>query len=65
MAEQIKIKLPDGSVQELPKGSTALDVARSISPRLADAALVAKVGPLNGSEESGCSSGHGEDGNGW
>jgi threonyl-tRNA synthetase len=65
MAEQIKIKLPDGSVQELPKGSTALDVARSISPRLADAALVAKVGPLNGSEESGCSSGHGEGGNGW
>jgi threonyl-tRNA synthetase len=65
MADEIKIKLPDGSVQELPKGSTALDVARKISPRLADAALVAKVGPLNGSEESGCSSGHGEGGNGW
>src|SRR5512142_785177 len=65
MAEQIKVKLPDGSVQEVPKGSTALDVARSISPRLADAALVAKVGPLNGSEESGCSSGQGEGGNGW
>ncbi|MGE5112383.1 MAG: threonine--tRNA ligase [Acidobacteriaceae bacterium] len=65
MAENIKIKLPDGSVQELPKGSTALEVARSISPRLADAALVAKVGPLNGSEESGCSSGQGEGGNGW
>ena len=65
MAEQIRIKLPDGSVQEVPKGSTALDVARSISPRLADAALVAKVGPFNGSEEPGCSSGHGESGNGW
>ncbi|MDT8069657.1 MAG: threonine--tRNA ligase [Terriglobia bacterium] len=65
MADNIKIKLPDGNVQELPKGSTALDVARSISPRLADAALVAKVGPLNGSEESGCASGHGEGGNGW
>jgi threonyl-tRNA synthetase len=65
MADNIKIKLPDGSLQELPKGSSALDVARKISPRLADAALVAKVGPLNGSEESGCASGHGEGGNGW
>ena len=39
----IKIKLPDGSVKEVPKGTTALEVARSISPRLADAALVAKT----------------------
>src|ERR671924_371432 len=38
----IKIKLPDGSVKEVPKGTTALDIAKSISPRLADAALVAK-----------------------
>src|SRR5437588_5542749 len=42
MADSIRVKLPDGSVKEVPKGSTALDVARSISPRLADAALVAK-----------------------
>src|SRR5574337_609621 len=41
--DQIKVKLPDGSVKEVPKGSTALDVAKSISPRLADAALVAKT----------------------
>jgi threonyl-tRNA synthetase len=40
---QIKVKLPDGSLKEVPKGSTALDVARSISPRLADAALAAKT----------------------
>jgi threonyl-tRNA synthetase len=38
----IKVKLPDGSVKEVPRGSTALEVARSISPRLADAAVVAK-----------------------
>ncbi|HET7185833.1 MAG TPA: threonine--tRNA ligase [Terriglobales bacterium] len=38
----IKVKLPDGSVKEVPRGSSALEVARSISPRLADAALVAK-----------------------
>ena len=40
----IHIKLPDGSDKEFPKGSTALDVAKSISPRLADAALAAKSG---------------------
>ena len=42
MADNIHVKLPDGSVKELPKGSTALDVAKSIGQRLADAALVAK-----------------------
>ncbi len=45
MPDNIHIKLPDGSDKEFPKGTTALDVAKSISPRLADAALVAKAGP--------------------
>jgi threonyl-tRNA synthetase len=40
MSDNIHIKLPDGSDKEMPKGATALDVAKSISPRLADAALV-------------------------
>src|SRR5256885_4702062 len=39
----LKITLPDGSSRELPRGTTAYDVAKSISPRLADAALAAKV----------------------
>ncbi len=39
----ITITLPDGSQQHLPAGVRPLDVAQSISPRLADAALVAKV----------------------
>src|SRR5881296_3903264 len=43
MADSIQIKLPDGSTKEVPKGTTPLDVAKSISPRLADAALVAKT----------------------
>jgi threonyl-tRNA synthetase len=43
MADSIHIKLPDGSVKELPKGSTALDVAKSIGQRLADAAIAAKT----------------------
>ncbi len=43
MSDNIHIKLPDGSVKEVAKGTTALDIANSISPRLADAALAAKV----------------------
>src|SRR5579872_4333847 len=43
MADSIHVKLPDGSDKEVPKGTTALDIAKSISPRLADAALVAKT----------------------
>ena len=39
----LQVTLPDGSVQQVPTGTSAFDVAQSISPRLADAALVAKV----------------------
>src|SRR6202047_1726037 len=42
MADNIHVKLPDGSVKEVPKGTTALDIAKSIGQRLADAPLVAK-----------------------
>ena len=40
---EIKITLPDGSVREYPKGSTAMDVAMSISEGLARNVLAAKV----------------------
>src|SRR6266498_1855848 len=43
MAESIHVKLPDGSTKEVPKGTSPLEVAKSISPRLAEAALVAKT----------------------
>ena len=39
----IHVTLPDGSKKEVPNGTTPLDIARSISPRLAEAALVAKI----------------------
>ncbi len=54
MSDNIHIKLPDGGDKEMPKGTTALDVAKSISPRLADAAIVAKAKPLsrNGQESA-------------
>src|SRR5438876_576825 len=48
MADSIHIKLPDGGNKEFPKGSTALDVAKSISPRLADAAIAAKISSNGG-----------------
>ncbi len=38
----IKISLPDGSIKEFPKGSTPLDVARSISEGLARNVISAK-----------------------
>src|SRR5436305_12489041 len=39
----IQVTLPDGSIQQAPEGDSPLDIARQISPRLADAAIVAKV----------------------
>jgi threonyl-tRNA synthetase len=39
----IHVTLPDGSVQTVPAGTKPIDIAQKISPRLADAALVAKV----------------------
>ena len=42
----IKIQLPDGTVREVAQGTTPMDVAMSISPRLAAAVVVARVRPL-------------------
>src|SRR5271169_6755354 len=55
MAENIHVKLPDGSVKDVPRGTSALDIAKGISPRLADAALAAQIKPLspNGSAGNG------------
>ena len=47
MAENIHVKLPDGSVKDVPRGTSALDIAKGISPRLADAALAAQIKPLS------------------
>jgi threonyl-tRNA synthetase len=43
LMDQIHVTLPDGSVKDFPKGVTPVEIAKSISPRLAEAALVAKV----------------------
>ena len=41
---QISITLPDGSIRTVPSGTTVLQVADGISPRLAKAALAGVVG---------------------
>ncbi len=42
----IAIHLPDGAVREVPAGTTPLDIANSISPRLAAVCVVARLTPL-------------------
>jgi threonyl-tRNA synthetase len=44
--QNIAIHLPDGSVKEVPQGTTPLEIANSISPRLAAASVVARLTPL-------------------
>lgn len=41
--ETIQLTFPDGRTQQFPRGITALEVAKSIGPRLAAEALVASV----------------------
>ncbi len=44
----IRVQLPDGSVREVARGTTPLEIATAISPRLAAVVVVAKVRPLAG-----------------
>src|ERR1700683_3858389 len=41
--DTIQITLPDGATREVPRGTTAGEIARQISPRLAKEALVARA----------------------
>ena len=43
MSDLIFLTLPDGSVREMPRGTTGADVAASIGPGLLKAALAARV----------------------
>ncbi len=43
----IQVQLPDGSVREVPAGTTPFDIANSISPRLAAAVVVARIASLS------------------
>ena len=46
--DTIRVQLPDGSVREVASGTTPLDIANSISPRLAAVVVVAKIKPTVG-----------------
>jgi len=43
MTKMLSITLPDGSVREVPQGTTPADIAAAIGPGLAKAALAARV----------------------
>ena len=47
-AELIKVQLPDGTVKDVARGTTPLEIAEGISPRLAAAVVVARVKPMAG-----------------
>jgi threonyl-tRNA synthetase len=42
----IAVHLPDGAIREVPSGTTPLEIANSISPRLAAASIAARLTPL-------------------
>jgi threonyl-tRNA synthetase len=44
--QTIAVHLPDGSIREVPAGTTPLEIANSISPRLAAASVVARIAPI-------------------
>jgi threonyl-tRNA synthetase len=58
-SKTISIQLPDGAVREVPAGTTPLEIANSISPRLAAASVVARITPLTGVTET-AADGHAE-----
>jgi threonyl-tRNA synthetase len=45
-AQTIAVHLPDGAIREVPFGTTPLEIANSISPRLAAACVVARLTPV-------------------
>jgi threonyl-tRNA synthetase len=53
----IAVHLPDGAVREVPSGTTPLEIASSISPRLAAACVVARLTPITGALNQDAASG--------
>jgi threonyl-tRNA synthetase len=43
MSDLVTVTLPDGSTREVPRGTTAGDIAAAIGPGLAKAALAARI----------------------
>jgi threonyl-tRNA synthetase len=58
-SQTIAVHLPDGAIREVPVGTTPLDIANSISPRLAAVSVVARLTPLAAAEASATTEGNG------
>ncbi len=52
-SDTISIQLPDGSLRTVARGTTPLDLATSISPRLAAAVVVARIQSMRGTADEG------------
>jgi len=52
--QTIAIHLPDGAIREVPAGTTPLEIANSISPRLAAASVAARLTPLSVPQPKDC-----------
>jgi threonyl-tRNA synthetase len=60
--QTIAVHLPDGAVKEVPSGTTPLEIANSISPRLAAASVVARITPVTSpGSQSAARDGHSPD----
>ena len=46
--QTIAVHLPDGAIREVPAGTTPLEIANSISPRLAAVCVAARLTPVTG-----------------
>ena len=50
--QTIAVHLPDGAIREVPAGTTPLDIAHAISPRLAAVSVVARLTPVDGAAKT-------------
>jgi threonyl-tRNA synthetase len=50
--QTISVHLPDGAIREVPAGTTPLEIANAISPRLAAVSVVARISPVAAQETS-------------
>ena len=55
--QTIAVHLPDGAVREVPAGTTPLEIANSISPRLAAVCVAARLTPVTGTAKASSAEG--------
>jgi threonyl-tRNA synthetase len=58
----IAVHLPDGAVREVVAGTTPLEIANGISPRLAAVCVVARIAPVGAAQAEETTAEHGQEG---